>query len=700
MSPALDFAPLAPWSVIAVLGGIGAALVLWQAVRGGRGALVRSVALAVLVLALANPLAVDERHRAEKDILLVMLDRTTSQSVGNRRQATADAGKTLAEKAGRFEDLEVRTVEVGDAGLADSATGGAEGTRLASALSDAIGAVPTGRFAGAVLITDGQVHDADALASTSVPGPVHVLLTGDAAERDRRLVVAKAPRYGIVGQTVKLSYRIEDRVTEAAKGFAQERVAVRILKDGEEVETALVAAGQDHAFSFEIDHAGPSVIEIEAAPGDGELSEVNNRAVVAVNGVRDRLRVLLVSGQPHAGERTWRNLLKADPSVDLVHFTILRPPEKDDFTPLNELSLIAFPVRELFEEKIAEFDLIVFDRYVIRDVLPPSYLRNIAHYVEGGGALLLAVGPEFAGIRSMYSTALGRVMPASPSGRIVEEGYQPRLTETGHRHPVTRALPGSVAPGSTSGQPAWGRWFRQIESGVKSGDALMQGTGGRPLLLLDRVAKGRVAQVMSDHIWLWARGFEGGGPQGELLRRLAHWLMKEPDLEEEALRARVANGKLVVERRSLSPEPMTVQVRSPAGSEQALTLNPGPDGRASAKLDAKETGLYRVSDVANTAFAASGALNPIELADLRATPALLAPLAKSTGGAVAWLKDGVPELRRTRPGRDTKGQGWLGLVDNDAFTITGVRQVALLPWPLLLTLVLVFLGLAWRREGR
>ena len=97
-----------------------------------------------------------------------------------------------------------------------------------------------------------------------------------------------------------------------------------------------------------------------------------------INGVRDRLRVLLVSGEPHAGERTWRNLLKSDASVDLVHFTILRPPEKQDGVPVDELSLIAFPTRELFIEKIEDFDLIIFDRYRRRGILPSLYLENIA----------------------------------------------------------------------------------------------------------------------------------------------------------------------------------------------------------------------------------------------------------------------------------------------------------------------------------
>ena len=132
------------------------------------------------------------------------------------------------------------------------------------------------------------------------------------------------------------------------------------------------------------------------APLDGEIALQNNRTVIATEGIRDRLQVLLVSGEPHPGERTWRNLLKADASVDLVHFTILRPPEKQDGTPVKELSLIAFPTRELFVEKLSEFDLVIFDRYERRGILPTVYLNNVVDYVRAGGAVLVASGPDYA----------------------------------------------------------------------------------------------------------------------------------------------------------------------------------------------------------------------------------------------------------------------------------------------------------------
>ena len=216
-----------------------------------------------------------------------------------------------------------------------------------------------------------------------------------------------------------------------------------IRRDGEVLDRRVVRPGNAVNAQIPIPHAGPNIVEIEAAPIENELTTVNNRAVVSIDGVRDKLRVLLVSGEPHAGERTWRNLLKSDASVDLVHFTILRPPEKQDGTPINELSLIAFPTRELFVEKIEDFDLIIFDRYQHRGVLPILYYDYIAQYVEKGGALLIAAGPEHAGQDSIAMTPLASVLPAQPTGQVHQSAFYPRLSEAGKKHPVTRGLEGS-----------------------------------------------------------------------------------------------------------------------------------------------------------------------------------------------------------------------------------------------------------------
>lgn len=686
MTGGIAWAPLLPWPLIAALAGVGVLLLAAGAARRGRGLVWRLAALAVLVLALFNPRWVQQRTEPQKDVAVILADTSPSQGIGERRAQTEAAVDSLTAALAEIGDIEVRIVR---------ADGDGDGTRLVEALEGAVADIPAGRFAGALLITDGQVHDAPAeRASPFGPAPVHLLLTGRPGERDRRIVIDQVPGYGLVGREVTLTYRVEDHEAEGERpAAATAPVTVRV--DGRVVATETVPVGARRPLNLTLEHAGPTVIELEAGPLADELSTLNNRAAVAVNGVRDRLRVLLVSGQPHPGERTWRNLLKSDPAVDLVHFTILRPPEKDDFTPLRELALIAFPVQELFEARLREFDLIVFDRYLVRHVLPPAYFHNIVEYVRDGGALLIASGPEFAGPQSLGETALADILPARASGQVRAAPYRPAVTETGQRHPVTSAIE------PAAGARPWGRWFRQIEGVQESGTPLLAGPDGVPLLLLDHVGDGRVAQFMTDHIWLWGRGYDGGGPHAELLRRLAHWLMKEPELEEEALTAEARAGTLTVERRSLDPAPADVTVTAPSGAVHTLTLTPREDGRAVATLPADEPGLYRAEDGDRTAFAAVGALNAPELADLRATPEPLRPLVEASGGAIRWLaEDGVPAIRRTQPERAAAGRGWIGLTRNGAEVVTGINQVALLPWWLTLTLALGALAAAWWREGR
>lgn len=713
MTNSLSLAPLVPLELIAALAAAGLFLAGVALLRGGRGWLLRVFVLVVLVAALANPQAVREERQPQRDIAVLAIDRSASQEVGDRRGETDAALAVVREQLSRFDDLDVRVIEVSD-GLEDGfkKSGGTQdsnhdvindgnkdgGTRMFSALAREMAEIPRRRFAGAVLISDGQIHDVPEVNNKrplAMPGPVHVLLTGQPDESDRRLVIEQAPGYGIVGKEVTVRYRVEDRLGQKTGSIFGRLARVRLRYDENQEIIANLPIGQSGELKFKLDHAGPTVAELIVDAAPGELSTVNNRALVKIIGVRDRLRVLLVSGQPHAGERTWRNLLKSDPSVDLVHFTILRPPEKDDFTPLRELALIAFPIQELFEIKLPEFDLIVFDRYVVRDVLPPSYMQNIVEFVQDGGALLLALGPEFSSTRSLYQTPLGKIMPAPPTGQVLEGGFRPRLTEIGRRHPVTAGLPRSDAK-----KPSWGRWFRQIEAAAKTGRVLMKGIDERPLLLLERKGKGRIAELLSDHIWLWARGFEGGGPHAELLRRLAHWLMKEPDLEEESLKADIRNGRMYIERRSLDIATAKVTVTLPSGETRTLDLEETENGSGRAEMTAPGPGLYRVSDGTETALATMGVFNPLEFRDLRASAGKVKAVAKASGGGVYWIARGIPDFRRTRPERDTHGDGWAGLNANRSFVVSGLVQAPLLPGILVMILVLGGLIAAWHREGR
>jgi len=684
MTPSLTFAPLIDWPFLAALGLAAALLGGLAMTQRQRGGALRLAVSALLLSALANPRLVLENRTALPDIALVMVDRTASQAIGERPAQTEAALAEVKTRLGRLTNLEVRVEEVANTpGLDD-------GTRLFAAVERVLAELPRRRLAGVITITDGRVHDVPADLGRSLGAPLHVLLTGRPGEKDRRMVLGRNPGFGLVGKGATVAFRVED---PGVTGNAP--VLVRL--DGQPFMEIQVPLNRDASLEVPLRHGGPNVVELEVGPGSGELSLLNNRAALAINGVRDRLKVLLISGEPHAGERTWRNLLKADPAVDLVHFTILRPPEKDDRTPIRELSLITFPVRELFEEKLGDFDLVIFDRYRRRGVLAPSYYNNLVRYVRGGGALLMAVGPEFAEPGSLAQSPLAEVLPGRPTGAVTSETILPRLTAAGRRHPVTAGL-----PGSRPGDSPWGPWLRRIDVDSVRGNALLDDGTGQPLLLLDRVGEGRVAMLLSDTIWLWARGWEGGGPHGELLRRLAHWLMQEPELEENALTAEIAAGTLTVTRRSLEPGPAEVKVTRPDGSEATLSLESGAeDGAAIARLPADQPGLWRAEDqTGRTAIAAAGSATAIEMAELTASSERLAPVAGATGGGLAWLaQGGVPELRRVGQG-PAAGRSWFGLVERGDHLVDGVHEVALLP-----PLALLFLGLggflaAWRREGR
>jgi len=683
----LAFAPHIPLSLLGILIAVAAAITIFGLWRRARGALMRGLAFAILLFALAGPILVKETRTALPDVVALVVDRSQSMGVG-KRSAQADAALArLRQDLRKQPNLTVR-----ETSIATTTTGENNGTQAFAALGGALSDVPPSRIAGAIMITDGEVHDAP--ERLSLRAPLQVLIAGEHGERDRKLTVSNAERFAIVGQSAQLVLRVDDFGGGGAGGTAEVSVSV----DGKPLATKVVQVGRDATLKIPVTHEGENIVELAAAPGPSELTLQNNRAVVSISGVRDHLRVLLISGEPHAGERVWRNLLKSDPSVDLVHFTILRPPNKQDATPIEELSLIVFPTRELFLEKLKSFDLVIFDRYGEAGILPMAYFENIANYVDDGGALLVSSGPEFASEQSLYHTPLASVLPAQPSGEILAQGFKPMVTPTGLAHPVTRDLPGSNT--ESSPQPSWGRWFRLIGASNIAGQTVMNGSGNRPLLVLDQVKKGRVAELMSDQIWLWARGYEGGGPQAELLRRLAHWLMKEPELEAENLSASVVEGEMVVTRRTMAPTAQPVEMTMPSGRQAGIPLSRIEPGVWRGSMKVNELGLYRLTDGALSAVTAAGPLNPKEVADMRATADILGPLAKESGGSVHWLTDGMVNVRRVAPAQTAYGSNWIGLRRNGAYRVTSLEQEPLLPpWAALL-LVVGSLVLAWRIEGR
>ncbi len=687
MQYGIAFTPLVPslvlWLALAAVAVIAVLLLLGRA----RGAAMRVAALALILLALANPSFTREEREPLSSVAAVVVDKSPSQEFGNRTKETEQAKEALVDALKKIRGLEVRVVE---AGQADGET---DGTKLFGALSSTLSDVPVDRVAGAFLITDGRVHDIPAnAAALGFQAPLHALITGYKGERDRRVAISAAPRFGIVGQTQTITYRLDDQ------GVSGERAKVVVRRDGEVINERTVLSGQTVNVDVDIKHEGPNIVEIEASPLENELTPVNNRAVVAIDGVRDKLRVLLVSGEPHSGERTWRNLLKSDPSVDLVHFTILRPPEKQDGTPINELSLIAFPTRELFQQRINDFQLIIFDRYARQGVLPIAYFDNITRYVRAGGAVLVSAGPDYASSTSIWRTPLDSILPAEPVG-VTEKPYYAHLSDAGKRHPVTRGLEGSAFE-----PPHWSRFFRTVDTRNTTVAPVMTGADGEPLLLLSRYGEGRVALLLTDHIWLWARGYEGGGPHLDLLRRMSHWLMKQPDLDEEALRLKVEGHDLVVLRQTMADSVAPVTVTSPTGATRQVTLSESEPGMWRSTMPANELGLWQATDGTLKALVNVGPTNPKEFSEVTSTTETLKPLTQATGGDARRIADGsgiaLPRIVPVRASSIFRGDGWMGVKMRDASVVKGVGVLPLFAGLIGLLLLLGAFAATWLREGR
>jgi len=684
----VSFSPLIPAYALWALGAITLLLAVLALVSRGPVAILRAVALGLVLLALANPALVQEEREKVKDVVAVVIDRSTSQTLGDRSPMTDQVRAELERRFGALANVEPRFIDAVDGS-------GDDGTRLFAALSNGLADVPPDRLAGVVFVTDGVVHDIpNSVDGLGFKAPLHALVTGRPDERDRQIKLVEAPRFGIVGKDQTIRAQFMER---GGTGSAQ----VTVRRDGQVFTRQQVRADTPFSIQVRIDHGGPNVVELEVEGLPGELTQANNRAVVSIEGIREKLRVLLVSGEPHAGERTWRNLLKSDANVDLVHFTILRPPEKQDGTPINELSLIAFPTRELFQQKIKEFDLIIFDRYANQSILPSSYFENIVRYVREGGAILVAAGPEFASYGSLAQTRLAPIIPGAPNGRIVEQPYKAAITSTGARHPVTRDL-----PGSETNPPAWGEWLRIIDAQVQSGSTVMSGANDLPLLVLRREDKGRVALLLSDHAWLWARGYQDGGPHLDLLRRLAHWLMKEPTLEEEALRASVAGRDIRIERQTMAETAPPATVVAPSGAESSVDLGQTRPGLFTAQIASRELGLHTVRSGDLIAFVSVGPANPRELMDVFSNTQALAPIAEATGGSVrrvAMAGDQsitVPRILAVHSGSRFSGSDWIGIKPSESAIVRGVSVFPLALGFLGLVLLVGATVAAWLTEGR
>lgn len=688
MMTSFDLAPYLPYAVSCGLFVLALIIAAAAFFKKAPDFYPRAGVFLLLALLLLHPEWLREERKPLPGKLLVVMDQSPSQALDNRSaraEEVLERLKIMAQTMGNLDPVVIR------AGL-DPVSLKEQNTSLFSVLKSQMISLPQAQVAGTVLVTDGQVHDVpETLKGIDRLGPFHAVLTGRKDEYDRKVTVVHAPKYGLLSEEISIDIKVED----VGKKRPSDLVALTVKQDGDVMATLSVKTGEVKNFSFALPHPGQNVFEFSVEKQEGELTHANNAAAVIVNGVRDRLRVLLVSGLPHMGERAWRDLLKSDPAIDLVHFTILRSPQVFDPTPVSEMALIAFPVEELFERKIREFDLIIFDKYVQYGLLPAKYFENIASYVQGGGAFLAALGSSDRLERSLFETAAGALLPVLPAGGekdVLQGSFIPRLTDKGERHPVTGDLPRQTK--------TWAPWYTQADTVLRQGQVLMSGAGEKPLLILDTAGEGRVAVLTSDNIWLWAKGIDAGGPYTPLLRNVAHWLMKEPELEEDYIKAEARGNVITVAQRSLLPS-TEITMLTPDGKETPLRLDTKDRSWVTAKVIADLNGIYKFSNGKKSAFVVVGASASEEQSEVQATEEKLRPLLDQSGGGIVWYAEDQNFKLRGMPAESERfsGRGWLGVKENVSFSVMRVRSQEIISNHLFLLIISSFLVLVWWREG-
>ncbi len=693
LSTSFHFAPLIEGPMLWLIIALSVCIFILSLAKYKRALVFRLFVLLTFFIGLLNPSILQQERNYARDIATLIVDQSASQNIEKRAERTQTALNYLKTEIENKNTFDLRIVNAPkDSSLENK-------TELFSALDQALIDIPKKRRAGVIFLSDGQIHDIpqDEAQYTNY-GPIHLLLSGQKAEKDRRITITAAPAYGLVDKNVTVRYKVED-----TKNIGKANAEVTLSLHNGEQRRYTVPIGKEQSVELPLEHAGQNIFALSVETVEDEITQANNKALILINGVRDRLKVLLVSGIPHSGERTWRDLLKSDPGVDLVHFTILRGPRNTlSFVPKNELSLIAFPYRELFEIKLYDFDLIIFDRYKIHNILTDRYFNNIVRYVKKGGAVLVTSGPAFAGKRSLYNTPLDEIIPARPTGEIIEQNYKPKVTNLGHNHPVTKNLIWKNEHITRKKPEHWGNWLRYIDIEPRNGDILMSGPNKSPLLILNRIEKGRIAQIASDHIWLWSRNYDGGGPHTELLRRIVHWLMKEPELDERAIQIHVLKDTITIEKQGVEKKEETISMTTPSGETSAIQLKQDDDGMLRHKYKAKELGIYAFKDTEGMRkFAIIGDLDPPELRDIRTTAEKMQSLITTSKGTHIWLSERPrPQIRTLGNAQRFGGSNWLALKRNNDYTVTGVKNIALLPHWLLLSLLITLALVLWWREGK
>jgi len=671
MNKILEISPLIPqiYLILLLIVIVNLFIIAWR--KNLPDLYIRGFFFILFAILFLNPVTISEVRKPLPGKLLVVFDQSPSNKIADREEVS---NKVFSDIKSSFKDIKLIRVNAGR----DFTSKKNQNTSLFTALEHRLRTIPQKDILGTVIITDGQIGDVpDNVKTLKNIAPINVILTGRKNEFDYEVKITQAPSYSLLNKSFDIKIKLNVK-----GGYIKKTKKLHIFKNGKEIALYNIKPNIENKYSFKVSQSGKNIFEFSIDKEKGELTAINNKAIAVVNGVRDRLKVLLISGVPHMGERSWRNLLKSDPAIDLVHFTILRSPMSFNPVPANEMSLIMFPVKELFENKINDFDLIIFDKYMHYNLLQQRYFDNISNFVKNGGALFMAMGSD-GSEQKIFNTELGEILPVALKNNkspVLLRSYIPQLTKEGKQSPVTADIYINYK------KP--GKWFSQTEVFKTHGEVLINGVDNNPLLVLDKVGKGRVAVLTSDNIWLWAKGIGRAGPYKELLRNVSHWLMKEPELEKGYIKTKVKDNIITVLKREYSQTDNNLEMITPSGSVKNLNFKDNKDGWLSSKIIAREQGTYRFINGNNKAFAIIGNGGGVELSNIYSTDKKLKKIVRKTKGNLIWANS-----KKHITANNIK------LKRSKAYNIVSLDSRNLIPSGLALFFILIGFFYVWRKES-
>ena len=374
---------------------------------------IRLISFIILIIIILNPVRNSSNKEYHKDLAIVVSDLTNSILETNKDKDVKAAQETLYDQLKKIQNLEIINIEINN----NSEKNNNE-TFLFKEIDKKINNFSSDRLSSVFIITDGQIHDFNNYKSYFDSIPIHFLLVGSKNEKDRFSKVSNMPNYVLIGNKLKFDLQVIDN-------FNNKKIKTDFFIDSKLISSQYLVPNISNNITLPLNHVGKNILEIKTEVSSSEITNINNSQTFEINGVHDRLRVMLISGEPNMGLRNLRNILNSDPSVELIHFTILRPPSKRDLTPVKELSLIPFPTQELFAADISKFSLIIFDQYSLQGILPPKYLNNISNFVLNGGALLDIAGTKYLTPDSLVNSPIKEILPTEPLSIVSNKEIKP-----------------------------------------------------------------------------------------------------------------------------------------------------------------------------------------------------------------------------------------------------------------------------------